>query len=194
MSVKTPNRYQVGSVHVLLGRSYDKLGTGAAAATSDEIKYTYTITNNGLLDLFDIGIEDNTLHDNGVTITCTDVDAQTADGVGHGSFTGLATYPDKGLAPATSLTCTATDGVTQSEVRKRCGSKYQRCTPSQRIKHRAPRSHCSSPTKGTPLQLDLLSMSLDDFQASPLFNSEVPRGNLSSASNIEDQVFSTSSK
>lgn len=154
---KIPNRHQVGSVRVVLGRSYDKLGTNVAAATSDEIKYTYTITNNGLLDLFDIGIEDNELHDNGVTISCTDVDSQPANGVGHGSFTRLAPYPDKGLAPAESLTCTATDGVAQSEVRKRDDSQHRRRTPSQRIKHRAQRPHCSSPTKRAPLQHELQS-------------------------------------
>lgn len=108
--------FQVGSVRVLLTQSYEKLGTDAAAATSDEVELKYTVTNNGLLNLYDIGIMDNDLHEKGVYITCTDVDSETAPGAGHGAVTGLAAYPDKGLAPASSLTCTASDGVTQAEV------------------------------------------------------------------------------
>ncbi|CAM9249880.1 unnamed protein product, partial [Hapterophycus canaliculatus] len=107
---------QVGSIRVLLTKSYDKLGTDAAAATSDEVDFIYTITNNGLLNLYDIGIESDDLHVKGVSITCMDVDSETSPGVGHGAFTGLAEYPDQGLAPASSLTCTATDGVTQGEI------------------------------------------------------------------------------
>lgn len=99
-----------------LSQSYDKLGTDAAAATSDVIAYTYTITNNGLLSLYNIGIYDDGLHERGVAITCTDTDSQSEVGLSSGAFTGLATYPDNGLAPAQSLTCTASDGVTQAEV------------------------------------------------------------------------------
>lgn len=106
-------------MRVSLGQSYDKLETNATAATSDKITYTYNITNNGLLSLYDIGIEDDDLHEKGVFITCTDVDSLVVSGVGHGAVTGLAAYPTKGLAPAASLTCSAIDGVTQVEVRKK---------------------------------------------------------------------------
>ena len=109
-------QHQVGSVDILLETFYDKLGTGAASATSDEVDYKITITNNGLLKLYDIGIEDEGLQARGVIIVCTDIDLQTATGAGHGVFTGLAEYPGKGLVPAASLTCTARDGVTQAEV------------------------------------------------------------------------------
>lgn len=112
------NTRQTGSVMVSIRPSYDKLETTAAAATSDEIVYNYTITNNGLLSLYDISIEGSGLHEKGVYITCTDVDSLAVPGVGHGAVTGLATYIDnKGLAPAASLTCSAKDGVTQAEVR-----------------------------------------------------------------------------
>lgn len=108
---------------VSLGQSYDKLGTNAAAATSDEIEYNYTITNNGLLSLYDISLEDNGLHERGVIITCTDVDSSDVAGVGHGNVTGLAAYSNnKGLAPARSLTCSAIDNVTQEEVRMKVSS------------------------------------------------------------------------
>lgn len=62
-------------------------------------------------------MEDVALAEGKVTITCTDVDAQTTDGIRNGMFMGLATYPDKGLRPAASLTCTANDVVSQAEVR-----------------------------------------------------------------------------
>lgn len=111
---------QTGSVLVSIGQSYDKLGTDAAAATSDDIEYTYTITNNGLLSLYDIDIEDTGLHEKGVSITCTDVDSSVVSGVGHGAVTGLAAYIDnRALAPAASLTCSATDSVVQAEVRRK---------------------------------------------------------------------------
>lgn len=104
---------------VSLEQRYDKLGTNAAAATSDEIEYNYTITNKGLLSLYDISLEDSGLHENGVIITCTDVDSSSVAGVDHGNVTGLAAYIDnKGLAPTSSLTCSAKDNVTQEEVRK----------------------------------------------------------------------------
>lgn len=105
---------------VSITQSYDKLGTDAAAATSDEIEYNYTITNNGLLSLYDIGIEDDGLREKGVFITCTDVDSSAVPGIDHGAVSGLAAYSsdNKGLAPATSLTCSAKDSVTQAEVRK----------------------------------------------------------------------------
>ncbi len=111
-----PDNMQVGSVRVSIGQSYDKLGTDAAASTSDEITYTYHITNNGLLDLYDIGIMDGGLHEKGVSVTCTDVGSNTASREGRGAVTGLAAYASNGLASAASLTCTAIDGVTQEEV------------------------------------------------------------------------------
>lgn len=80
------------------------------------MEYTYKIANNGLLSLYDIGIEDQRLHEKGVIITCIDVDGRTMNGAGHGAVTGLAAFPDNGLAPAQSLTCTAKDGATQAEV------------------------------------------------------------------------------
>lgn len=107
---------KVGSVDILLETSYDKLGTGAASATSDEVEHKITITNNGLLRLYDIGVEDAGLQARGARISCTDVDLQTATGAGHGVFAGLAAYPGNGLAPAASLMCSARDGVTQAEV------------------------------------------------------------------------------
>jgi len=105
-------------VRVSIGQSYDKLGTDSPASTSDEITYTYHITNNGLLNLYDIGIMDDGLHAKGVSITCTDVRSNTESREGRGAVTGLAAYPDNGLVSAASLTCTAKDSVTQEEVRK----------------------------------------------------------------------------
>lgn len=124
---------QTGSVLVSLGQHYEKLLTNVPAATSDEIEYTYTITNNGLLSLYDIGIEDDGLHEKEVFITCTDVDSLVVPGVGHGAVTGLAAYIDnKGLAPATSLTCSAKDSVTQEEVRRARGQSMVDTMPGCR--------------------------------------------------------------
>lgn len=117
-------RHQVGSVDILLETSYDKLDTGAASAASDEVECKFTITNNGLLRLYDIGVEDEGLQARGVTIVCTDADLQTATGAGHGLFAGLAAYPGNGLAPAASLTCTANDGVSQAEVSQSAAPRW----------------------------------------------------------------------
>lgn len=126
---RKPN--QVGSVRASLGQSYGKLGTDAAAATSDVITYTYTITNNGLLSLYNVSIQDGVLHENGVAITCTDTDSQSVLGLDPGAVAGLAAYPDNGLAPAQSLTCTASDGVTQVEVRIQRSTEYTVSTAYQ---------------------------------------------------------------
>lgn len=113
-------------MRVAVGQNYDKLGTDAPASTSDEITYTYHITNNGLLNLYDIGIMDDDLHKKGVSITCTDVGSSMVSWDGHGAVTGLAAYPSNGLVPAASLTCTAKDSVTQEEVGRElsCGVQH----------------------------------------------------------------------
>lgn len=104
-------------MRVYLEQYYAKQGTATAASTSDEIEYTYTIRNNGLLSIFNIEIEDETLNARGVTIKCTDVDSNmAADGSSDGAFTGLAEHPDNGLAPAMAVICTANDTATQEEV------------------------------------------------------------------------------
>lgn len=115
---------QTGSVIVSITQSYGKLGTDAAAATSDEFEYNYTISNNGLLSLYDIRIGDSGFSEKGVFITCTDVDSAAVSGTGHGAVTGLASYnsDNMGLAPGRSLTCSARDSVTQSEVRQTASS------------------------------------------------------------------------
>lgn len=105
---------QVGSVHVKLRQAYKKQGKGTGAATSDEVKYTFTITNNGLLSVYNVGID---LQDKGAAISCTDVDLHKSTGVGKGVYAGLASYPDNALVPAARLTCTTKDGVSQAEVR-----------------------------------------------------------------------------
>lgn len=123
-------QHQVGSVHILLEAFYDKLGTGAASATTDQAEYKITITNNGLLILYEIRVEDEGLLARRVKIACTDVDMKTAAGAGHGVFAGLAAYPGSGLAPAASLTCTAEDGVTQAEVSS-SAECYSASTPAR---------------------------------------------------------------
>lgn len=74
------------------------------------------LVNNGQLSLFNIVVSDATLAAHGSLITCTDVDGETVGDVDAGVVSGLAAYPDKGLAPATSITCTGIDTVTQIEV------------------------------------------------------------------------------
>lgn len=117
LSVSHPQ--QVGSVHVKLAQAYEKQGRGIRAATSDEVKYTFTITNNGLLSVYDIGIKNSDLHDKDAAISCTDINLHKSTGVGNGVYTGLASYPDNALAPAAWLTCTTTDTVSQAEVREK---------------------------------------------------------------------------
>ena len=102
-----------------------------ASTTDDEVGYTYTITNNGLLNLYGIEIVVDGLAANGISVTCGDVGGDSVVGEAPGSVTGLAAYPDKGLSPAASLTCMATDKVSQAQVRRgsagdTCGTR--RCT------------------------------------------------------------------
>lgn len=110
--------HQVGSVHVSLAQSYNKTDPKVAAALSDEVEYTYTIKNNGMLSLYDIDIADEELSAREVTMSCTDVDSLKVSGTDFGEVTGLAAYPGNGLAPAASLKCTAKDAVSQTEVRE----------------------------------------------------------------------------
>lgn len=58
----------------------------------------------------------NGLVENGVTLSCDDVGGKSVEGEPAGAVTGLAPYPDNGLSPAASLTCSATDKVSQAEV------------------------------------------------------------------------------
>lgn len=104
-----------------LRQAYKKQGKGTGAATSDEVKYTFTITNNGLLSVYNVGIENSDLQDKGAAISCTDVDLHKSTGVGKGVCTGLASYPDNALVPGARLTCTTKDGVSQAEVREHKG-------------------------------------------------------------------------
>lgn len=123
-------------MRVSLVQSYGKLGTDTPAATSDVITYTYNIINNGLLSLYNVGIQNDGLLEKGVAITCTDTDSQSVLELGSGAVTGLAAYPDNGLAPAQSLTCSASDGVSQAEVRM----KGQQCT----LMHGLPPNACTA--------------------------------------------------
>lgn len=52
-----------------------------------------------------------------MTIKCVNTDGDELTGSNLGRVDGLASYPSKGLAPAGSLTCSATGSVSQAEVR-----------------------------------------------------------------------------
>lgn len=108
-------------MYIKLTYDYVKQATSEAASTSDEIEYTYTITNNGLLTLYNVSVQDETLGEREIDIMCTDVDLRTTRGTSHGVFTGLASYPHNGLVPGASIACTADDGVSQAEVRTNGG-------------------------------------------------------------------------
>lgn len=108
---------QVGSLDLSVTRTYDKEGRNTAASTVDEIQYVYEIMNNGLLTLYDISIEAHALVVNKGLINCTDTRGYFFDAPMFGSVDGLAAYPSMGLAPATSLVCTASDGISRAEVR-----------------------------------------------------------------------------
>lgn len=78
----------------------------------------YTITNNGLLTLYNIELKADFLDEKLFTIECRDTGGQTVLGSNAASsVAGLAGYPDMGLSPAVSITCTATDSITRAEVR-----------------------------------------------------------------------------
>lgn len=98
---------QVGSVDLVLMSTYANRGKNAT--TNDTVSYTYEVTNNGLLTLYEIAV-----HAEELTIVCDDGVGKVE---GEGSVSGLASYPSDGLAPADSLTCLATASVSQEEVR-----------------------------------------------------------------------------
>lgn len=115
--------WQVGSVD--LGVSWDYPREDRAASTTDEIHYEYTITNNGLLTLYNISLY---TEDPLVTIVCGDTDG-SASVRGVGSVGGLASYlGDHGLAPAGNVMCQATGGVSRAAVSSRAtkGRKKRR--------------------------------------------------------------------
>lgn len=102
---------QVGSIDLVLLATY--ANKDLAATISDEIDYLYTITNDGLLTLYNIAVQAEAL----MTIVCVDTDGQDVAGSNLGNVEGLASYPDNGLAPAEFLTCRATGSVSRAEVR-----------------------------------------------------------------------------
>lgn len=99
---------------------YAKEAGKEAAATTDTVVYEYLLVNNGLLSLYNISIRDNVLKEHGTIITCTDADADESVVMGSnpGEVYGLASYPNKGLAPTATLFCSGTDSVSQDEVRR----------------------------------------------------------------------------
>lgn len=101
---------QVGSIDLAVLATYGN--KDLAATIVDEIDYVYTITNDGLLTLYNIVVHGEGL----MTIVCVDTDGQFVTGLGTGNVEGLATYPDNGLAPAEVLTCRATGIVSRAEV------------------------------------------------------------------------------
>lgn len=124
---------QVGSVRLLVTPTYAKTATPLeAAATSDMISYKLTVTNTGLLEVFNISVA---AWGDGAGIvgplTCTDVDgseviaeADTDGGLfpltSRGLMVrGLASYPYSGLRGGRSLICAFSSAVGQSEVRNR---------------------------------------------------------------------------
>lgn len=129
----------MGSVRLVITASYPKTATPLeAAATSDAVSYVLTVTNTGLLQVFDIYVAawgDGA----GITsaLTCEDVDggsmtdeADTEDGqltLTYESLKiqGLARYPDSGLRGGSSLTCTFSSAVGQTEVHTSMGEKYE---------------------------------------------------------------------
>lgn len=101
---------QVGSIDLAVSAIYDN--KDLAATIADEIDYVYTITNDGLLTLYNIAVQAEA----SMAIVCVDTHGQDAAGLSPGNVEGLARYPDNGLAPAEVLTCRATGSVSRAEV------------------------------------------------------------------------------
>lgn len=89
---------------------------GKTATIGDGIHYVYTVTNNGLLTLYNITLQSNSLSEEGFVIDCVDTDNFLVGGPNVVTLSELEGFPDKGLTPAAFLTCTATDTITQAEV------------------------------------------------------------------------------
>lgn len=103
---------QVGSIDLAVSWDYPR--KDLAASIADGIDYVYNITNNGLLTLYNIVLHTK----DHIAFACDDI-----DGVGSveavGSAEPLASYSGDGLAPAGSLVCRATSGVSRAAVSAR---------------------------------------------------------------------------
>lgn len=110
---------QIGSVQLALTTTCPH--AGKKATTGDKINYVYIVTNNGLLTLYDIKIQADSLHEEEFAIDCVNTDNLLVQGSNVATLSGLAAYPDKGLAPTESLRCTATGVITQAEVIRMVG-------------------------------------------------------------------------
>lgn len=106
--------------------AYPKEADTAPAATTDSVTYEYSLSNNGLLSLYNISMRDSLLGEHGTIITCTDTNGNSVVGSKPGEVNGLARYPDAGLTPTSKIFCSGTDMVSQEEVltRHQYGFEY----------------------------------------------------------------------
>lgn len=102
---------QVGSIDLAVLTTY--ADATLAATTANEVEYVYTITNDGLLTLYNIAIEAEAT----MAIVCIDTDGHLVAGANDGRVEALADYTGDGLVPAASMECMATGIVTQDEAR-----------------------------------------------------------------------------
>ncbi|CAM9789547.1 unnamed protein product, partial [Ectocarpus sp. 6 AP-2014] len=107
---------QVGSVRMETSHAYPKETDAAPAATTDSVTYEYSLSNNGLLSLYNISMRDSVLGEHGTIITCTDTNGNSVVGSKPGEVNGLARYPDAGLTPTSKIFCSGTDVVSQEEI------------------------------------------------------------------------------
>ena len=119
--------WQVGSVDLVIdSRNYTR--EDQEASITDEMSFDYAIVNNGLLTLYNIGLDTKGF----VTVGCATEDSADAEiiTVDGGSVGGLATYVrDHGLAPGGELKCQATGGVSRAEVSlQKCCQGDRPCT------------------------------------------------------------------
>lgn len=113
-----------------------------AAATADSVAYELTVTNTGLLALFNISVVAGG-DVSGVprALTCTDVDGERKYNSEGSPLTptnaslrveGLASYPGSGLKGGSSITCAFSSAVAQTEVRFGLSLSVKRPTSSHK--------------------------------------------------------------
>lgn len=105
---------QVGSMAMRLTHFY--ADNTSAAVVGQTVDFSFVLSNNGLLTLFDVSMRSDYLAERGSKVTCTDAGGNTIAGAAAGSIGGMAPYPDNGMAPGQSISCHSSVSVLQAEV------------------------------------------------------------------------------
>lgn len=98
--------------------TFDYAASASAAAVGQAVDFSFSVTNTGLLTLFDVYVRSLYLEGRNSIVSCvTDTASNsTVVGTSGGVVSGMMPYPDGGLIPGRSIECTSSVELLQSEV------------------------------------------------------------------------------